>query len=191
MVLSGAAVCAAEAGESTVTWTSRNDSGGSLHANGARIFVGPENDVEGLASGQDATAVEVIPGPAADTPVDSASVVVEFDDFSDTFELEATVNVLACGSPPPEPATPVDPTVVQATCANGVVTVPTVTPGTTPAGVTYDFDPPGPYDGHRGLTVTVTATLSDGLAWGELPDDWTEESPTAATFTVELVGTTM
>ena len=25
---------------------------------------------------------------------------------------------------------------------------------------------------------------------GELPDDWTEESPTEATFTVELVGTT-
>ena len=45
----------------------------------------------------------MIPGPAADTPVDSGLVVVEFDDFSDTFELEATVNVLACGSPPPEP----------------------------------------------------------------------------------------
>ena len=40
VVLSGVAVCAAEAAESTVTWTLANDSGGSLHAVGERIFDG-------------------------------------------------------------------------------------------------------------------------------------------------------
>ena len=45
------------------------------------------------------------------------------------------------------PVAPADPTVMQATCANGEVTVPTVTPGTGPAGVGYSVDPPGPYDG--------------------------------------------
>ena len=41
------------------------------------------------------------------------------------------------------PATPLEPVVVQATCANGVVTDPTITPQDT-AGVTYVFDPEGP-----------------------------------------------
>ena len=43
--------------------------------------------------------------------------------------------------------------------------------------------------GTEDTTVTVTATLSDGFGVGAAPDDWTEESPTEATFTVELVGT--
>ena len=64
---------------------------------------GPEEDVEALASGQDAVAVEVIPGPSAATTVATGFVSVEFDDFSDTFRREATVNVAACGTPPPEP----------------------------------------------------------------------------------------
>ena len=80
----------------------------------------------------------------------------------------------------------------QATCTAGVVTVPTVTPATGPTGVTYALDPPGPYDpGTDDYTVTVTATLADGLAWGQMPAGWTRgQSPTTATFTVELVGTT-
>ena len=56
----------------------------------------------------------------------------------------------------------------QATCTAGEVTVPTVVLATGPAGVTYAVDPPGPYDGHGGHTVTVTATLADGYAWGTL-----------------------
>ena len=44
------------------------------------------------------------------------------------------------------PVAPVAPTVTQATCTDGEVTVPVVTPATAPAGVTYLLDPPGPYD---------------------------------------------
>ena len=59
---------------------------------------------------------------------------------------------------------------VQATCINGEVTVPTVTPKVT-GFVTYELDPPGPYDpGTDGYTVTVTATLSAELVeWGQMP----------------------
>ena len=46
----------------------------------------------------------------------------------------------ACMPVPPEA-----PDVVQATCINGEVTVPTVTPKVT-GFVTYTLDPPGPYD---------------------------------------------
>ena len=88
------------------------------------------------------------------------------------------------------PVVPADPTVTQATCTDGVVTVPTVTPGTVRRGSPTRLIRRVRMTGHRRHTVTVTATLTDGLAWGELPDDWTEESPTEATFTVELVGTT-
>ena len=68
---------------------------------------------------------------------------------------------------------PVEPEVSQATCANGVVTVPTVTPATGPTGVIYAVDPAGAYDAARRIyTVTVTATLADGYGWGQLPDGW-------------------
>ena len=42
------------------------------------------------------------------------------------------------------PVSPANPTVVQATCVNGVVTVPTVTAGSGPAGVSYRLAPAGP-----------------------------------------------
>ena len=49
------------------------------------------------------------------------------------------------------PAVPVDPVVTQATCANGVVTVPTVVPAAS-AGGHYALDPAGSVDaGHGGL----------------------------------------
>ena len=36
------------------------------------------------------------------------------------------------------------------------------------------LDPPGPYDpGTDDYTVTVTATLADGLKWGTMPPAWT------------------
>ena len=50
------------------------------------------------------------------------------------------------------PVVPMDPTVAQATCTNGVVTVPTVMPAPSPTGVTYALDPPGPYSRARRTT---------------------------------------
>ncbi len=117
------------------------------------------------------------PLPAGWSPGDPATTKATY---------EVTFADVAC-----TPVAPADPVVTQATCTGGEVTVPTVVPGTGPTGVSYALAPPGPYDpGTEDYTVTVTATLADGLAWGELPDDWTEQSPTTATFTVDLVGTT-
>ena len=49
------------------------------------------------------------------------------------------------------PVSPVAPDGDQASCANGAVTVPTVTAATGPTGVSYVVDPAGPYDaGHGG-----------------------------------------
>ncbi len=85
------------------------------------------------------------------------------------------------------PATPLNPGVVQATCVNGVVTAPTITPKPTD-GVTYVLSPTGPYVGTENTTVRVTATLANGYAWVDpLPAGWTRTSATTATFTVELV----
>ena len=79
---------------------------------------------------------------------------------------------------------------MQATCANGVVTVPTVTPTPT-AGITYVLTPPGPYDGTQNTTVTVTATVAERVRVG---DDrcppWTRVDAATATFTVTLVAAT-
>jgi hypothetical protein len=84
------------------------------------------------------------------------------------------------------PATPLDPVVDAATCANGAVTVLTIDIAPTDA-IAYAVDPPGPYDGTVDTTVTVTATLTDGNAWVDpLPDGWTYVDPMTATFTVEL-----
>ena len=74
----------ADTAQSTITWTLANDSGVVLHAAGERIFVGPATDVDNLASGAVATAVEVVPGPAAATQADSGLVAVEAADWSYT-----------------------------------------------------------------------------------------------------------
>ena len=72
------------------------------------------------------------------------------------------------------PATPLNPAVVQATCTNGAVTAPTITPQPTP-GVTYTLSPAGPYNGTQTYTVTVTATLANGYAWVDpMPTGWTK-----------------
>ena len=75
----------------------------------------------------------------------------------------------------------------QATCTNGAVTAPTITPATT-TGVTYTARrPPGPYVGTVTTVVTVTATLAAGSGWARpLPTGWTEVTPTTATFQVTL-----
>ena len=80
--------------------------------------------------------------------------------------------------------------VTQATCAEGVVTQPTVVLATTPSGVSYEADPQGPYSGTVNTTVTVTATLADGLSWGQMPTGWTQLDPVTAELTVNLLGAT-
>jgi large repetitive protein len=87
------------------------------------------------------------------------------------------------------PVEPVVPAVVQATCANGAVTAPEITPPTT-TGVEYVLDPPGPYDGSADVAVTVTATVTDGFGWTQMPPGWTQVDAATATFTVQLTGTT-
>ncbi|AEG45540.1 hypothetical protein [Isoptericola variabilis] len=82
------------------------------------------------------------------------------------------------------PVVPVAPAVTPSVCPPGssTVTRPTLTLPTT-TGITYTVDPAGPYSG--GQTVTVTAALQEGYAWGELPAGWVTASPTA-TFVVTL-----
>ena len=44
--------------------------------------------------------------------------------------------------------------------------------------MTYTLDPPGPYDpGTEDYTVTVTATLADGLKWGTMPPAGSRRRP--------------
>ena len=63
------------------------------------------------------------------------------------------------------PVVPADPEVMQATCVNGAVTVPTVTPpgrrGSSTASIRRVRD-----DGTAEYTVTVTATLTEGHGGG-------------------------
>ena len=107
------------------------------------------------------------------------------------------------------PVLPVDPAVVEGTCANGVLTPSSVQFEATP-GLVYSVDPPGPYDPAAETDVVVTATVLDGYAWEgsdaapagfagrgaidpqgapppvELPAGWTWVSPTEATFAITL-----
>ena len=106
---------------------------------------------------------------------------------------------------------PVDPTVVEGSCANGVATAASVQLEATP-GLVYSVDPPGPYDPAAETDVVVTATVLNGYAWEgsaaapagfagrgavdtgpqgapppvELPAGWTWVSPTEATFAITL-----
>ncbi len=75
--------------------------------------------------------------------------------------------------------------VTQATCANGAVTTPTVVLVVTP-GVTYELSPSGAYNGAVTTDVTVTATVVDGFAWGQVSPPWTQVSDLRATMTVTL-----
>ena len=109
------------------------------------------------------------------------------------------------------PVLPVDPTVVEGLCANGVATASSVQLEATP-GLVYSVDPPGPYDPAAETDVVVTATVLNGYAWEgsaaapagfagrdavdtgpqgapppvELPAGWTWVSPTEATYAVTL-----
>ena len=100
-----------------------------------------------------------------------------------TATTTVTFDAMAC-----QLGTPTDPTVIQATCANGVVTEPTIVlPATT--GITYVADPQGPYDGAADGEVAVSAVARPGYGWEQMPAGWTEVDPARATFRVTLVGT--
>src|SRR5690606_9536911 len=74
------------------------------------------------------------------------------------------------------PAVPVAPVTTDGTCLAGVYPAPTVTPAET-EGITYTVD----FDRETG-EYTVTATLADSYAWGEMPDGWDEVDATTATI---------
>ncbi|SEE85300.1 InlB B-repeat-containing protein [Ruania alba] len=78
------------------------------------------------------------------------------------------------------PVAPEDPTITQAVCENGELTEPTLTLPSDTDALTYTADPADTYE--PGQTVTVTATLADGYEWGTLPEGWTEDSPTQASY---------
>ncbi len=98
------------------------------------------------------------------------------DGWTETSDTTATFTVslpaVAC-----VPVQPVAPTVTQASCVNGVVTVPTVVLATTPQGVSYVAAPQGPYVGTVDTPVTITASLAAGFEWGTLPDGWDRDRP--------------
>ncbi|WP_460707645.1 hypothetical protein, partial [Myceligenerans halotolerans] len=78
---------------------------------------------------------------------------------------------------------PEDPLVTQAECVEGEPTEPTVMLPEDGA-IMYVADPEGPYE--PGQEVTVTATLTEGHVWGELPEGWEQTSDTEAEFVVVL-----
>ena len=83
--------------------------------------------------------------------------------------------------------TPAAPTVVQAVCVDGALTVPTLTLPTT-TGIAYTAVPSVPPAYAPGDTVVVTATLTgQGVGWpapASMPPGWTIKTPTTAEFTV-------
>ena len=70
------------------------------------------------------------------------------------------------------PVTPAAPGVVQATCTAGAVQPPPVTLPAT-AGIVYSIAPANLGNGSADVVVTVTATVTDGSGWGQLPEGWT------------------
>ena len=71
------------------------------------------------------------------------------------------------------PVSPANPEIHLASCAAGVVTVPTVVAASGPTGVSYVVEPAGALTpGTATHTVTVTATVADGYSWGQLGAGW-------------------
>ena len=83
------------------------------------------------------------------------------------------------------PVVPAAPGVVQATCTAGAVRPPTVTLPAT-AGIVYTIVPANLGNGSADVVVTVTATVTDGSGWGQLPEGWTRVDAATATWTVTL-----
>ena len=103
----------------------------------------------------------------------------------DDSDLE--VDVRRCGLYPGGSA---DPVATQASCTDGAVTVPTIEPVPAP-GVLDASTRQVPYDpGSDGLHGDSDGDVGRRPAWGDLPEEWTDHTPTTATSTVNLIGTT-
>ena len=112
------------------------------------------------------------------------------DGWTETSDTTATFTVIlpavAC-----MPVQPVAPTVTQASCVDGVVTVPTVVLATTPQGVSYVADPQPPYDGTVDYAGDDHGDVGRRVRMGQrCPIGWDETDPATAMFVVELQGTT-
>ena len=83
---------------------------------------------------------------------------------------------------------PVAPTVIQATCVGGAVSLPEIVLPRS-FGIAYSLDPAPPYDPTIDTQVTVTATTLDGYGWDPMPPGWTQLDSYEATFVVTLYGT--
>ncbi|RPF20674.1 InlB B-repeat-containing protein [Myceligenerans xiligouense] len=75
------------------------------------------------------------------------------------------------------------PEVTQSECVDGEATEPTIVLPEDGA-LLYTADPEGPYE--PGQEVVVTATLTQGYTWGELPEGWMQVSDTEAEYVVIL-----
>ncbi|HEY3484662.1 MAG TPA: hypothetical protein VGK49_04720, partial [Ilumatobacteraceae bacterium] len=80
------------------------------------------------------------------------------------------------------PLQPLAPEIAPATCVNGRVTTPTVTPAVLPSGVVYLVVPDTPQDGSAGVTITVFAVVAPGYGWGQMPPGWVRVDDTKARF---------
>ncbi len=99
---------------------------------------------------------------------------------ADTAEWTATLALASCDA-----VTPVAPSVVEAVCVNGVVTVPTLTLPSTDGDHLHRCTDDPPYE--QGQSVTVTATLDPaGVGWPDDLGDWVRVSATVATLVVEF-----
>ncbi|WP_460707974.1 hypothetical protein, partial [Myceligenerans halotolerans] len=78
---------------------------------------------------------------------------------------------------------PENPMVTQSECVDGEPTEPTIMLPEDGA-IMYVADPEGPYE--PGQEVTVTATLTEGHVWGELPEGWEQVSDFEAIYVVQL-----
>lgn len=140
------------------------------HATGSGKYVAesPNINATGLSGGHIGHSKDIIP-PFDYT--DKAGAVIHFGGQNWTATGQA---ILKNGCAAPKPIDPTDPTLTQANCAAGVLTPPSLTLPTTPAGVTYSAVPAGGYA--AGDTVTVTAANSDASQWFQSP------APTGWTF---------
>ena len=94
-----------------------------------------------------------------------------------TATYSGTLDDVAC-----VPVAPVAPTVTQATCANGVVTAPSVVLATVPTGVTYSAATARTVQRRRRLLPSLSPPLlADGYEWGQLATGWFEVDPQHAT----------
>ena len=192
LVLTGAVVCGA-GGDSTVTWTMRNNTATAMRGTDLRLLFGV-GGVD-IPANNTASATETITGPA-----EPESVYNEVYGFSgegpstEPFYASATLTVGVCTptttppteppttppttvppvtEPPTTPVSPANPEIHLASCAAGVVTVPTVVAASGPTGVSYVVEPAGALTpGTATHTVTVTATVADGYSWGQLGAGW-------------------